>query len=324
MNRQYWATSLTLLFFLVILSSCQSSPERERLAKDYYNIGNAYFDLEQYDKAVEYYDRALQLDPTINQAVFNMARTKIETGDFRRALKLLNRLLESDPENVMVLEMIAYTYYRMDSFPQAVDLYKRILVLNPYNKKALYNISILEVELERFDLARLHLQKLQEQEDKSEYRKLLADIAREEGDSEAAIGLYESIVAEDKASGDVYTALKELYLEEQRYSDVLTVFDELVESSENGSEKADLLFERARIEFLYLEDMVLGQEHLIQALQLGFGSGDSSSLESLTEELDSPVKEQVEKIIDENLMDPEPEESEKKELEVGNSSDSES
>ena len=293
------------------------------MAKDYYNIGNAYFDLEQYDKAVEYYDRALQLDPTINQAVFNMARTKIETGDYRRALKLLNRLLDSDSENIMVLEMIGYTYFRMDSYSEAVDVYNEILVLNPYNKKALYNTSILEVELERYEIARIHLQKLLDQENKSEYRKLLADITREEGNSEDAIRLYESIVAEDKASKDVFTALKELYLASENYSDVLTVFDELEKVSGDASEKGALLFERARIEFLYLEDMVLGQEHLIQALELGFGSDDSSVLENLADELDSPIKEQVEKIVDENLKEPEPEEPENKELEVGDSSDGE-
>ena len=278
------------------------------MAKDYYNLGNAYFELEQFDKAVEYYDRALELDPSINQAVFNLARTKIETGDFRRAMKLLNRLSESDRENIMVLEMVGYTYYRMDSFSSAVEVYNHILDINPHNKKALFNISVLEVELERYDLARSHLLRLQELDDQPEYRRLLGDISMQEGDVEGAISLYESLVLEEKASREVYAALKELYLQMENYSDVLAVFDELARTAGDGEERGILFFERARIEFLYLEDMVSAQEHLIEALDAGFGSGDSSDLDSLIEEVESPVKEQVEKIIDEHLKETEPEE----------------
>ncbi len=296
---------------LLLLFSCQSSPERIELAKDYYNVGNAYFELEKYDKAVEYYDRALELDPSINQAVFNLARTKIETKDYRRALKLLNSLRESDPENIMVLEMVGYTYYRMEAFADAVAVYLQILDINPYNKKALYNISVLEVEQGHTSAARMYLEKLQQLEDKAEYRLLLAEMAAEDGDLYESIRLYESILLDDKKNRDVYSALKDLYLQVEQYTEVLTVYNELVSTSKDSKEKSILLFEWSRIEFLYIEDMVSAQEHLIEALKAGFGSEDQSDLESLMEETESPIKEQIQKIIDENLIIKDPEDPDK-------------
>lgn len=306
MNRLY---SVSKVFFLVLLlSACRSSPQREELARDYYNVGNAYFDLGQFDNAEEFYGRALELDSTINQAVFNLARTHLEIGNYRKSLKLLNQLLEKDSENVMVLEMIAYGYYKMSKTEEALSYYRLILDINAYNERALYNLGLLEKDKENWSVSRSYLERLLELDDKPEYRELLAELAFADGDVERAISLYESILLDDKGSYDTYEALKDLYLGTEQYYSANEMYDKMLSSLESEENKGYLLFERCRIEFLYLEDHVNAQEHLIEALDLGFAAEDRKPLDLLIEELDVVVGGQVKSIVDEHLQDPSDEE----------------
>lgn len=300
MNRLY---SVSKIFALaLLLASCQSTPQREELARDYYNVGNAYFDLGQFDKAAEYYNRSLELDSSINQAVFNLARTNLEIGNYRTSLKLLNQLQEKDPVNVMVLEMLAYAYYKMDKTDEAVEHYESILGINAYNKRALYNLSLLEKEREDRSAARFYLNRLLELEDKVEYRRLLAELAVADDDLELAISLYESMLVDDQGSYDTYEALKDLYISAEQYYSADEMYHRLLSSSGVGDNKESLLFERCRIEFLYLEDHVTAQEHLIEALDLGFGMENREPLDILIEELDAVVGRQVKSIVDEHLQ----------------------
>ena len=303
LNRLFWGINFFLLSLLLI--SCQSSPVREELARDYYNIGNAYFDLGEYEKAVEYYDRSLELDPGINQAVFNLARTNIETGRYKKSLKLLSQLKVKDPENIMVLEMMAFTYYKMEEIDLASEYYRKILDINLYSKRALYNLSLIEKEEGRLTASRSYLERLLELDDKQEYRILLAELAVAEGDRDEAIALYESLLLEDNTPYDVYVALKDLYIETEQYFGVSEMFDQLLNTPEGQEARKDLLFERCRIEFLYLDDIISAQENLIQALDLGYGREDRASLDLLLEEVDTVLKDQIEGIIEEHLLEPE-------------------
>ena len=303
LNRLFWGINFLLLSLLLI--SCRSSPVREELARDYYNIGNAYFDLGEYEKAVEYYDRSLELDPGINQAVFNLARTNIETGRYKKSLKLLSQLELKDSENIMVLEMIAFTYYKMEKVDLASEYYRKILDINLYSKRALYNLSLIEKGEGRLASSRSYLERLLELGDKQEYRVLLAELALAEGDREEAIAQYESLLLEDNPPYTVYSALKDLYIETEQYFGASEMFDLLLNTAEGQENRKNLLFERCRIEFLYLDDIISAQENLIQALDLGYGREDRASLDQLLEEVDAVLKDQVERIIKEHLLGPE-------------------
>ena len=303
LNRLSWGINFLLLSLVLI--SCQSSPVREELARDYYNIGNAYFDLGEYEKAVEYYDRSLELDPGINQAVFNLARTNIETRRYKKSLKLLSQLELKDPENIMVLEMKAFTYYKMEEIDLAFEYYRKILDINLYSKRALYNLSLIEKGEGNLASSRSYLERLLELDDKPEYRVLLAELALAEGDRDEAIALYESLLLEDNPPYKVYVALKDLYIETEQYFGASEMFDQLLNTSEGQENRKNLLFERCRIEFLHLDDIISAQENLIQALDLGYGREDRASLDQLLEEVDAVLKDQVERIIKEHLLDPE-------------------
>ncbi len=303
MNRPYWVPDFLFLFaFSLVFLSCQSGGAGKELARDYYNVANAYAEQKKYDKAAEYYRRSLDLDPSLNEPAFNLARTYGESGEYEKALDLLRALAVQDEENLMVKEMQAYIYYRSGDAGSAADFYQQCLAVDPLHKRSLYNMALLSREDRDFSGAEAYLERLLKLEDKAEYRQLLAELevlANEKGADDKAILEYENLVADGSGNAEVYGALKDLYLKRERYEDAVKMLGLLVDSASsesfvsssvsdvssgeasgegNGdkpvdkpvSEKALLLWEKSRIELLFMEDFVNGRNDLKAALEGGF------------------------------------------------------
>ena len=292
MSRLYWAASSLVL---ILFFSCQTSSDKLELARDYYNIGNAYSDLKEYEKAAEYYKRALVLDPDVNQAAFNLAKTSIETGEFSRAVRLLSSLEEQDGSNLMVLEMLGYAWYQSGDGEKASLYYLKCLEIDPAHLRSLYNMSVLSRQNEQWSESRGYLERLLDLEEKKEYRVLLAELLQDQGDAEAALVNYESLVEEYGGDAGSYLAMKNLYLETERYYKALDMIDLLIES-EGKEQKADLFFEKSALELDALDDPISSQGDLKSALDAGFG--DEEALESLLERVDPVYRSDFRTLIE--------------------------
>ncbi len=271
------------------------------LARDYYNIGNAYSDLEEYENASEYYRRALELDPTINQAVFNLARAALETGENGEALEMLQSLESQDSENLLVKEMLAFAWYRAGDSDKAAQYYRDCLGIDAAHSRSLYNLTLLEKEAENWGDARSYLEALLDQEDKKEYRMLLGELAAAEGDREGAILYYEDLLLDFDGDAVIYNDMKTLYLETERYGKALEMFDLVIESEKDEKLRAELFFEKSSIEIEYLEDIVNGRKDLKAALDAGFK--DMEKLSALTEAVQPVYRLEIKELVRDALGD---------------------
>ncbi|QEN07929.1 tetratricopeptide repeat protein [Oceanispirochaeta crateris] len=302
MSRQFWAFN-GLLILIASLLSCQTTVSKVDLSRDYYNIGNAYSDLGEYVKAAEYFERALVLNPDLNQAAFNLARTNLETENYETALTLLEDLEAEDSENLIVLEMLGYAWYKRGDEEKAGEYYRRSLSINPAHVRSLYNLSLLEKRNKNWGMSRYYLENLLKLEDKKEYRVLIAELAAAEEEYDLALDYYEDLVLEYDGDTVVYGAMKDLYLKTEMYYKALEMLDLLIESEPEDSLLKDYYFEKGNIEILYLDDIILGQDHLIQALDAGYS--DKETLDALVSAIDLPYKGEFEKIIKDHLKEEE-------------------
>ncbi len=302
MSRQFWVIS-SLLISLFLFSSCQSAALRIELSRDYYNIGNAYSDLEEYDKAAEYYRRALDLDSSLNQAAFNLARTNLEIEDYNTALKLLNDLEAEDPENLLVLEMLGYSWYKVGDSERAGGYYRKSLALDSVHIRSLYNLCLLEKKKANWGMSRFYLERLLRLEDKQEYTVLLAELSLAEDDVDSAIGYYEDFLLEYEGYSEIYLAMKDLYLKTEQYDKVLTMIDFLIEDQPEEGLMKEYYFEKSQIEIQFLDDIILGQADLISALDAGYS--DKESLDELIVYVDPLYKGDLEKLIKDHIKEPE-------------------
>lgn len=66
----------------------------------YYGLGNVwFFDLDNAEKAIPYYERALQLNPNYADAGYDLLDAYLATNEWENAVKLMYRLIETHPQD---------------------------------------------------------------------------------------------------------------------------------------------------------------------------------------------------------------------------------
>ncbi len=139
-----------LAVLLIAASGCTTWVRGPDLAREYYNIGNAFYDLGRFDRAVDYYRRALALDRTLAAASFNLARVYVDQGRLPDAVDVLLELIGRDPESVLLRETLAFVYFLQGDVDQAEERYREVLALSPFHVNALYNLGRIERNRERY------------------------------------------------------------------------------------------------------------------------------------------------------------------------------
>ena len=71
----------------------------EKNAMNAYVLGKAYFEVEQTESAIQYFQRAILADPSFWQARAGMGIIYAESGDWERCVGAFERVLQSEPNN---------------------------------------------------------------------------------------------------------------------------------------------------------------------------------------------------------------------------------
>ena len=141
--------SFGILPLVVLMFSCSTAPSvpLETLAVEYYNLGNAYFQLKKYKEAGEYFQKALYYDRNNNQAIYNLARSLAEQGQLEEAGAKLESLQVSDENNQMVQKTMAYLRYTQNKKSEALELYEGVINLGAGDPETLRNAGLIAYEL---------------------------------------------------------------------------------------------------------------------------------------------------------------------------------
>ena len=96
--------------------------------------GNAYFQQGEMDKAIEAYNKAIQLDTTFGQPYSNMALTYLTQGQYAEAILLYERsleLLSSDKDKAVCWNGLGNIYRCINDYENAVAAYQKAAELDP-------------------------------------------------------------------------------------------------------------------------------------------------------------------------------------------------
>jgi tetratricopeptide (TPR) repeat protein len=117
----------------------QNNFKSKEIGKTYYKIGDIYFEMKDYDKAVEYFYKSSKIADEIDNkkinvyALASLALTFTEKGEFEKALFYNNRTLkvarELDSPRWLDFSYFSFgSYYSlMGDFEMALDYHKRLL-----------------------------------------------------------------------------------------------------------------------------------------------------------------------------------------------------
>ncbi|MCL2064695.1 MAG: tetratricopeptide repeat protein [Candidatus Cloacimonetes bacterium] len=96
------------------------------------------------ERAMGYFLRILENDPTNTLVMINLAIEYQALEDFANAIKYLLMLLEHEPENISGYQNLAYIHLQMQNHEEALQVYERALEIAPDNVDVLsdaYNVA---------------------------------------------------------------------------------------------------------------------------------------------------------------------------------------
>lgn len=147
-------------------------PDFEQIAEVHNAIGIAHYYLDQYDRAVIDFKRALEVDPTLNEARFNLRSvfTRVtaynealvlhRAGEPHRALRRLEGLRDIAPRYLPGRALEAKLLAELDEPQEAMRVYREILGFYPNHPRS-YWLRIDQartlIKLERYPEAQLTL-----------------------------------------------------------------------------------------------------------------------------------------------------------------------
>ena len=95
-----------------------------------------------YDKAMSYYEEALEIDPHYAPALYNTGNALVEQGQFDKAVAAYQKVLEADPEFLVAYENLGKSYIKIGRFEEALETFDRVLSLRPDFVRALVGKGI--------------------------------------------------------------------------------------------------------------------------------------------------------------------------------------
>jgi tetratricopeptide (TPR) repeat protein len=297
--------ALSALVLSAALAGCASNTRTLDVAAEYYNLGNAYFELGQYEKAVTYYTKSLDFNPGLANANLNLALALIQLKKPSEAQEILSKLLSGDEENVTVMTALGWALHAGGKDVEALAQYDKIIELSPENRDAVYNSGLI-------------LWKLDRQPDALERFKKLLIISPDDNDALFSVGALLLSLEDPKSASDslerylqkkpedvdALFLLAESRTELEKYSQALSTYEKIVVLN---PKEARAWFGKARLLLTVIEDPDKGLSALKQALELGFH--DMGAVKTLLESTGLQSRSDVESALKARNMLPKAEDN---------------
>lgn len=267
---------LQLLLLVAMLFGCASNA-RHTLAVEYYNLGNAYYEIKDYSRAIDFFQKSIEHDPELLHAHYNLSLALIQQGRGEEANKALLELLEKDPDNTAVLQIIGYSLYVQGKGEEALEVFDRILELQTNDLNALYNRGIVlwelnrKIEAERSFKELLGFVSVENQELYPDTLFNLGKLLLEIGEQKEALTLLEEYVEWRSDDIEGFKLLAQEYRAEENYGKALQTYEQILILD---SEQPEIWMDKAELLLTKIEDPLSGLEAVDQAITLGFDDKD--------------------------------------------------
>ena len=133
-----------------LMQQVEHNPEDR---KSLVELGNSFYDMGRFDAAVQWYERALELDSSDINVLTDLGTSYLYTGDSEAALKQFSRSLEIDPNHSQTLQNMGVAYFSSGKYEEAVTVWERLITAHPDYQRAA------EIK-EQIETAKLHLEQV--------------------------------------------------------------------------------------------------------------------------------------------------------------------
>lgn len=153
-NHFFLFAAIFSLYFSGCVSSSLQIPGESKIilkniAVEYYNIAEGYMEIKKYDKAAEYYEKAMRHEDLYLTAYYKLARSYALAKNWDKATECYEELLNLDPENTMIKTSLAYITAMRGDIDGAILKYRDLIETNPYDENLLESFVSLLINVGR-------------------------------------------------------------------------------------------------------------------------------------------------------------------------------
>ena len=125
----------------------------------YNNLGIVYQDIGDFDKALEAYQKAIDVNPQYEKAYNNLGILLFVNERYDESIMAFQNALAINPHSIESNINLGTLFKRKGQFEKAIEYYQKALNVNPLHGETHYNIGLLYEQLKNFNLAISHYQK---------------------------------------------------------------------------------------------------------------------------------------------------------------------
>lgn len=204
-----------------------------------YTIGNLYLQLEQADKAKEYYLNAIEAFPNFLRAYKNLGIVYVQEGEYKPGIEMLLKSLELGGQGSDTYGLLGYSYLNLGNSIAALSAYENALFFSPDSKdwrmgklQCLSNLNRYEDAIALVDGL------IEEFPQQSDLLLLQANAFIAKDDPENAAASLEILRSRGTADSNALTLLGDIYLKFQQPDLALESYRGVAGDSELSSERA--------------------------------------------------------------------------------------
>ena len=271
MKKLFW---VSILFIFIL--SCKTTRESIDLSVEYFNVGNAYLELNKLDKAESYYLKSIDIDADYNSPRFNLSKIYITQSKFELAKEQLYVLYEKDNQNIKINSMLGFCFYVEGDIEKSLEYYIAAYDMGDISKETHLNIAKLYYQLDRYDDAKTFISNLLSLGDDPTVIYIGGIIYEKSGDLKEALRLYLLSMDLGLDSTDLYLKILDIYILNADYAGQKNILSLLIDKVDD---KAGYTFSLGYIYIINDNNFSKGYDLIKKAIDLGFNSvSDAESL----------------------------------------------
>ena len=109
----------------------------------HFNLGVQYYNQRQFSKAIQAYQKVIELDPTYIEAYNNLGIICQEIGDVDRAFEAFQKSIEINPQYEKGHNNLGILLYLKGRNEEALEAFQKALAINPNNIESHINLGVL-------------------------------------------------------------------------------------------------------------------------------------------------------------------------------------
>ena len=207
----------------------------------HFDLAFAYTQLEQDEKAIEHYRKAVEKKPDLIPARLNLAMVLLRRQRPADAAPHLKAVIDARPDDAGLQHMFARALFDSERFEEAIPAFQRAAEMDPASADARLGLGQSLARLDRFDeAARAYREAAALNAEFAQMTLELGELHESKGRVEQAVALYREYLAAHPQEVAVRERIGFLLLNLKRYPEAIEVLETAVRDNPSVANRAAL------------------------------------------------------------------------------------